>query len=90
MPANIAAQAGEGQLKMFEVYSNYNAVNVLDYLTGIIEVNYYESILDDTVRATATFADTGYRKSKEDAVGVFKKDDINMQNLVKLSGKAQK
>ena len=84
MPANIAAQGGEGQLKMFEVYSNYGVVDVLDYLTGIIEVNYYESILDDTVRATATFADTGYRKSKEDAVGVFEKDDINMTSGEKV------
>jgi hypothetical protein len=74
MPANVAAQAGEGQINLFEIGSNYN--EPVDFSGGIIELSYYESILDHTIRATATFADTGYRKSGEGTAGV-EKDDIN-------------
>jgi hypothetical protein len=76
MAANIAAQAGEGQIKELIFYSNYNKpVNVS---SACVELNYYESILDTTVRATATFADTGYRKDNDNGMAVFEKDDINM------------
>jgi hypothetical protein len=76
MAANIAAQAGEGQIKELIFYSNYNKpVNVA---SACVELNYYESILDTTVRATATFADTGYRKDNDNGMAVFEKDDINM------------
>jgi hypothetical protein len=75
MPANIAAQAGEGQINLFEIGSNYN--EPVDVAGGILELSYYESILDHTVRATATFADTGYRKSGEGSAAV-EKDDINL------------
>ena len=76
MSANIAAQAGEGQIKELILYSNYNKpVNVA---SACVELNYYESILDTTMRSTATFADTGYRKDNENGMAVFEKDDINM------------
>jgi hypothetical protein len=74
MPANIAAQAGEGQINLFEIGSNYN--QPVDFSGGIMELSYYESILDHTIRATATFADTGHRKTGEGTAGV-EKDDIN-------------
>jgi len=67
MPANIAAQGGQSQIDLFEFYSNYGKPKV-DMSGGIIELNYYESILDTTVRVTATFADTGYRKEEGSAV----------------------
>jgi hypothetical protein len=76
MAANIAAQAGEGQIKELIFYSNYN--KPVDVASACIELNYYESILDNTVRSTATFVDTGYRKDSEDGMSVFEKEDINM------------
>jgi hypothetical protein len=67
MPANIAAQGGQSQVNLFEIESNYDRPK-LDLSGGIIELNYYESILDATIRASATFADTGYRKDEGAAV----------------------
>lgn len=74
MPANFAAQAGEAQIKLFEFESNYN--EPVDVAGGVLELNYYESILDNTVRATATFADTGYRKGEGSAV--VEDSDLNL------------
>ena len=82
MPVNIAAQAGEGQLNYFEVYSNYN--DFLDIKGGITDISYYESILDPTIRATATFVDTGYRRNKKEGSGVFEKDDLNLTSGEKV------
>ena len=81
MAENFAAQAGSGQINLFEVYSNYN--DPVDVASACIELNYYESILDNTVRAEATFVDTGYRKD-EDGSSVFEKDDINMTSGEKV------
>jgi hypothetical protein len=76
MPAaNIAAQAGEAQIKLFEVHSNYNQPT--DISSGCIEFEYYESILDNSVRATAMIIDTGFRKSKEGTASV-EQDDLNL------------
>jgi len=75
MPAaNVAAQAGEAQINLFELGSNYG--NPIDVSGGILELNYYESILDNTIRATATFVDTGYRKGEGSSV--FEEDDLNL------------
>lgn len=67
MPANIAAQGGQSQINLFEFESNYDRPK-LDLAGGIVELNYYESVLDTTVRVSATFADTGYRKNEGSAV----------------------
>ncbi len=67
MSANIVSQGGQGQINLFEFHSNYNKPK-LDMSGGIVELNYYESILDPTIRVTATFADTGYRKEESSAV----------------------
>lgn len=67
MSANRSAQAGEAQVKLFEIESNYERLK-LDLASGIIEFNYYESILENAIRASATFVDTGYRKGEGYAV----------------------
>jgi hypothetical protein len=64
MPANIAAQAGEGQINLFEIESNYGRPK-LDLSGGIVALDYYESILENEISAYATFVDTGYRKDRE-------------------------
>lgn len=76
MPAaNIAAQAGEAQIKLLEVYSNYN--KPVDVSSGCIEFQYYESILDNTIRATVSVIDTGHRRSGE-GTGSVEQDDLNL------------
>lgn len=67
MSANIAAQGGEGQIHLFEINSNYDKPKV-DLAGGIVELNYYESILDPTIRVTATFVDTGYRNGEGSSI----------------------
>jgi len=76
--ANRAAQAGEAQITLFEIYSNYN--DPVDVKSGCIELNYYESILDNSIRATATIADTGFRSptGTGNDVASVEKDDINL------------
>ena len=63
MPANIAAQGGEGQINLFEIQSNYKHPT-LDLAGGIVELSYYESILENEVSAYATFVDTGHRNGE--------------------------
>lgn len=76
MPAaNVAAQAGEAQINLFEIYSNYG--KPVDVSSGCIELMYYESLLDNSVRATATLVDTGFRSSGGGSAAV-EKDDINL------------
>lgn len=87
MGVNQPAAAGSGQLNYFEIYSNYNKVEVVDYTGGIMELKYYESILDPSIRATAMFADTGYRKDSEDGVAGFEKDDLNFTSGEKVNFK---
>lgn len=73
MPAaNVAAQAGEAQITLFEIYSNYN--KPVDVSSGCIELNYYESLLDNSVRATATLVDTGFRSSGGGSAAVEEED----------------
>ena len=48
----------------FDVYSNYDNKKQ-SYLGGIAEIHVYESILDNTVRVSALFADTGNRSGDE-------------------------
>lgn len=73
MPAaNVAAQAGEAQITLFEIYSNYG--KPVDVSSGCIELTYYESLLDNSVRATATLIDTGFRSSGGGSAAVEEED----------------
>jgi hypothetical protein len=87
MSVNTPAQAGEGQIRELIFNSNYN--EPIDVSSACIELNYYESILDDTVRFNASFADTGYRKGDENGSAVFEKDDINMTSGEEVSIKIE-
>jgi len=78
MLGNIQAQGGEGQIQIFELISNY-AKGPIDISNGILELTYHESILDHTIRATATLADTGHRNIA-DGVAVVEKDDVNLNS----------
>jgi hypothetical protein len=80
---NVAAGAGEGQIKELIFYSNYGEKE-LEVSDSTIELNYYESILDPSVRAQLTLVDTGYRKDTEDGTATFEKDDLNMTSGEKV------
>lgn len=73
MVANKAAESSN--ISKFDIYSNYN--NKVSVLGGIAELCYYESILDNTVRITASFVDTGIRVEKE-GTSSLEKDDLNL------------
>ena len=81
--SNISATAGEGQIRELMFYSNYGRKE-LEVSDSVIELNYYESILDPTVRTEITFVDTGYRKDTEDGTATFEKDDINITSGEKV------
>jgi hypothetical protein len=74
MASNRRAAAGESQIKLFELGSNYNKDGISP--KGI-EFDYYESILDNSVRATITIVDTGHREG-EDGTSVYEEEDINL------------
>jgi hypothetical protein len=82
MPANIAAQGGQAQINLFEIESNYDRPT-LDLSGGIIELNYYESILENHISAIATLADTGYRKG--DGSAIVEEEGIKLTTGEKIS-----
>lgn len=73
MGANKAAESSN--ITQFDIYSNYNSK--VSVLPGISELYYYESMLDNTVRMTAVFTDTGNRFNKNGSAAM-EKDDINL------------
>lgn len=84
MSANFSAAAGQGQITQFEITSNYDKKN-LSIMSGTIVLDYYESILDNTIRATASLMDSGYRKDGESASVIEEKDvNLNVGEFVNL------
>jgi len=66
MPNNIHAQGGEANITQFEITSNYTG-KTTEVSGGIAELGIYESLLDTSVRTSATIADTGYSSSEGNA-----------------------
>jgi hypothetical protein len=59
MPAPLISKLAESSnINEFVIVSNKNG-NTIDIKTGIVNLLYYESILQDTIKVTVTFADTG-------------------------------
>jgi len=60
MPAQlISKQSQSSNINEFIITSNKNQGVNVDIKTGIVNLLYYESILQDTIKVTATFTDTG-------------------------------
>jgi hypothetical protein len=76
MAVNISAQAGQSQITLFEIISNYTK-DPISVMGGAIVLEYHESILDATVRASATLVDTGYRNSGKQG-SIFESGDTNL------------
>jgi len=55
----ISKSAESSNINEFVIVSNKNQSNTVDIKTGIVNLLYYESILQDTIKVTVTFADTG-------------------------------
>lgn len=77
MAANISAQAGLSQITLLDLISNYDN-NRVSIGNGVIELNYYESILDTTIRASASFVDTGNRGKSGQQGSVLEQKDVNL------------
>jgi hypothetical protein len=86
MVANIAAAAGSGQIQKFSIIANTKEVQLsTDFLPetdveisgGILELLIFQSCLDTSVRATATFVDTGYRPGSG-SVASIERDDLDL------------
>lgn len=76
MSANISAQAGSAQITLFEIFSNYNNGSINVENSNPI-LHYYESILDNTIRATVTLTDTGHRNNSSQG-SIFESNDLNL------------
>jgi len=61
----------------FDIYSNYNKP-VESVANATASLFYYESILDNTVRVTATFADTGNRDSGGNTTSLLEQLGANL------------
>jgi hypothetical protein len=75
MTLNLNAAASSSQLKQFTLYSNNN--RDVDITGGFIEMCFYQSCLDYSVRVTAIIGDTGYRL-EDNSSGMFERDDLNL------------
>ena len=52
-------QSGPSLLQQIDVVSNENSSSTVSLISGTVRVLYYESILQDTVRASVVFSDAG-------------------------------
>jgi hypothetical protein len=75
MAPNLNTAASSSQLKQFTLYSNSN--RDVDITGGFIEMCFYQSCLDYSVRVTAIIGDTGYRL-EDNSSGMFERDDLNL------------
>lgn len=68
-------------LKQLTIFSENG--KQIDVSKGFSQLLYHESILENSVKATVTFTDTGYRENSADA-GVFEEDDLDLQGGEKV------
>ena len=62
-------------ISLFDIYSSKGTP--ISVSSGISNLLYHESILDNTIRVTATFADTGNRDT-ENGASTLEQDDANL------------
>jgi len=68
-------------LKQLTIFSENG--KEIDISRGLVELLYHESLLENSVKVTATFVDTGYREN-EDNTGVFEEDGLDIQGGEKV------
>ena len=89
MGVNFDAQAGSGQIDVFEITSNYSGETV-DIRQGVVHLHIYESIFDSTVRADVSYMDTGYGITKALSEDGFNNSGGEKTSLVVRDGKDRK
>ena len=62
-------QSGPSLLQQIDVVSNENSSSTVSLISGTVRVLYYESILQDTVRASVVFSDAGNTMTRTDKTG---------------------
>jgi len=71
---NVAALASN--ITQFKIFSNYG--KELDVSLSAVQIQYYESILDNTIRATISLIDTGYRTGGGETSSALENDDLKL------------
>jgi hypothetical protein len=70
------------QIKRFEIVSNRG--KTVEISNGFAQLYYYESILENTVKATATYADTGNRNYAGETSATTEANDVDLQYAEKV------
>lgn len=69
-------------IKRFEIISNNG--KTLEISNGFSEMYYYESLLENSVKLTATYADTGSRNDSTSSTSSTESGDIDLQYAEKI------
>lgn len=64
-------------LKRFKLFSNDGSKNI-DISKGIVQIKYYESILEYSVKVSATYVDAG-KRNEADGRSSIEEGDVNLQ-----------
>jgi hypothetical protein len=70
------------QIKRFEIVSNKG--KTVEISNGFAQLYYYESILENTVKATVTYADTGNRNYAGETSATTEANDVDLQYAEKV------
>lgn len=78
MSTNKVAELGQSNINEFTIFSNYG--KELDIKGGFIELSYYESLMDNTIRSNYTYVDSGFREDRrtEKERGSNEDGDLNL------------
>jgi len=70
------------QIKRFEIVSNNG--KVVEISNGFSQLYYYESLLENSVKAKVTYADTGYRNTSGESTVTTESGDLDLQYAEKV------
>ena len=68
MPTNYQIRKSDNNITLFEIYPNSGG-EAVSVAGGVIELYYYENILSETIRVTASIVDTGNVSGADDGSG---------------------
>jgi len=72
----------EIQVKKLEIHSNDGST--IDVSNGLAQMFYYENLLENSVKADITYADTGYRNYAGESTSSTESGDIDLQYAEKI------
>lgn len=81
--SRISTKSAEpSYIEQLDIVSNENQSRKVSVLGGIVELQYYESILDDCIRASVKFADSGNtidNKTARDGLPIDGQETVNLK-----------